>query len=135
MRTQRATGFKRLARFTPWPSDRDPQAWGIWDNVRSGWAEDPTYCLEVSQRLAATMTKIHAAGAEAAEPTEVRWRGLPFVAVASPNSLYAWGVLSRTECRLVEPTRYEPQWAERIAALFNEAYAAGLADAAIRKAR
>ena len=135
MRKQRVTGFRRLPRFTPCPSDHDPEAWGIWDKGRSGWAEDPAYPFEVSKRLAATMTEIYAAGGEAAEPTEVRWRGLPFVAVASPKEIYAWGVLRRSDCQLVEPTRYEPKWAERIAARFNEAYAAGLADAAIRKAR
>jgi hypothetical protein len=132
---QQESGLRARVRFAAVPSAYDEHVWGIWDLAGECWAAWPAFPRETSERLAATMVDIHAAGREAIEPTAVRWRGLPFVAVAGPRECAAWGVMRRSDCRLVEPTRYEPLWAERIAAMFNEACAAGLAEAVIGKAR
>ena len=123
------------ARFAPAPSIDKPHAWGVWDRVRRCWAEPPNYCDEAAERFAAIMSEAHASGsAEATARAE--HRGLPFgMSVSRRGREESWGVWDNRQDRWAERPLYDQEWAERITNLFNETYAAGLAEAMIEKAR
>ena len=121
-------------RFAAGPRVDDFHAWGIWDRRLKCWAERPCYMREAAERLEKVMAEVLAAGCADGEAGGVRVaRGLPFAAAPNDKS-DAWGVRDHEGERWAEPPVYSQSWAEELAMVLNETYAAGLAEAMIQKA-
>jgi hypothetical protein len=64
----------RVRPLFPYRARRDDGSslWGVWDNVRGGWAERPNHPQRVALRLTRAMVQAYAAGAAAAIIEKVR---------------------------------------------------------------
>ena len=126
---------RQTPRFVAGRKFGDSLAWGVWDRRFKCWTEPPNYGREAAKRLARTIAEIHAAGlAEGGTAGVVLQRGLPFAPTPNDKDPEAWGVRDRRDGRLVKPSVFTEQWAEDVAALYNETYLAGLVEAVIRRA-
>lgn len=131
--------LQALFPFAPAPSIRDAQLWGVWNRRQKCWAEPPGYAQEGAERIAAAMVDAYASGWARRDPMSaagevgLRFRPHPQTNVKVDDA--AWGVWDQALERWAERPCYVLEWAERIANVLNEAYAAGLTDALIVKVR
>lgn len=122
-------------RFAAAPHIDEPMVGGVWDRRDRCWALPPRYAYEAAQRIAATMVDAHEAGAADA-PDGGAHRGMRFVpSVKRDPVCEAWGVWNRHEERWADRPCFLLRDAQEVTDALNAAYAAGLAEARIRRFR
>ena len=126
---------KAKARFAAAPAVYSAQAGGVWDRRQRCWVEPPAYSREAAERIAAAMNAAYADGLAPPKHAAQDPRTYPFVHAPNPDHRESWGVWDRRHERWVERPCYAEKWAERIAEALIMAHSAGLADAALEKAR